>query len=113
MYLENFSGRCEIPTEDYVFHMIVKQLQLVSSTEETYIEVLDFSKKAFKFKMTILEASRIMDLWPDFSTGIVGSWKFATSGFLTLIKSFDSRDAEQIERFLQDHSSHEILRENY
>jgi hypothetical protein len=113
MYLENYSGRVEVPTEDYIFHMIIKQQKLISSTEETYIETLDFSKKAFIFRMTILEASRIMDLWPDFATGLVGTWKLGTSGFLSLIKCFESQDPDQIEKFLQDASSHDLMRQNY
>jgi hypothetical protein len=113
MHLKNINGVEPINVEEYVFHMIVQQKQLFSSTEETYTECIEFSNKAYAFKISILEASRILDIWPDFLTGLVGSWKLSTNGYLSLIKVFESKDPNQIEKFLQDKASHELLRQHY
>ena len=113
MHLRNYEGQQKINVEEYVFHMIVKQQQLISSPEETFTECIEFSKKAFIFKLSILEASRILDQNPDFLTGLVGSWKLSTNGYLNLIKVFESKDPNQIENFLQDKASHSLIRPYY
>lgn len=106
----------EIACDDYTFNAVVRQGPIVSKPDHSvYREaiMLSQSETNFVFQMTLLEASRIAEIQPEFAyTGIVGSWSLSTSGFVKLVKAAQL-SATQVDEFLQMPNSAEFIRVHY
>ena len=113
--------KCFLPFDDYVFHMVLKKGPTISNIgHPVFTEVYDLAQdlsdqKRHIFKMSVLDASSLVEQWPSFETsGIAGSFKFqSTSGLLKSMKIFDEQDPEKLWTFLLDPSSHTFVRTRY
>lgn len=106
-----------VPLDDYILHMVLQRGRVISVPKKPlYVEVIDMSDvRPLKFKMSLVDASFISDMHPDFDTkGLVATWRLhGTSGLLKMIKAFDSTCPIKIKEFLLDPQSASFVLDKY
>jgi len=105
----------EVPCDDYTFNAVILQGPIVSKPDHSvHRDAIMISPSAvnYVFKMTLLEASRIVELHPQFCDGLIGLWSLSTTGFLKLIK-IGPTASSQIQEYLLMQNSAEFVRNHY
>jgi hypothetical protein len=107
--------------DDYVLRAVLRRGPIVSTPDgPQYVRVHDLSEDAEGrhpiFRMSVLEASMLVDKYPEFEErGLAGTFKMAApNGLLKLMAPFDHKgDQEALKAFLTDPASAEFLRSRY
>lgn len=113
------ASKLQVPIDDYVMHMVLRRGLVVSCPRKPiYVEAIDMAPhndSVHCFKMSLVDSFQLMDTYPEFADGIVGSWRLVGStGHIKLIKAFDDRNhAEAVKKFLLSEESHAIASERY
>ena len=64
--------------------------------------------------MSLLEASRILELHPQFAdSGLLGSWALNTLGYLKFVKTVVVSNAAQTQEYLCFQNSADFVRSHY
>jgi len=111
----------ELPTDDYVFHMVLKRGSIISKPKSPlYVHVHDLATDSeglsHVFRMSVMDASILSTTYPQFvDTGLLGSYRLsATTGLLRLHKIYDGPfTQDSIEAYLLDRCSFEFVRDRY
>lgn len=104
--------------QDYTFNAIIKQGSLVASPSRAYVEAIDFSSKEFMFQLSPMQASVLMESWPDFETGLCGTWRLSFNEksklpSLSFLRAYNGRSAPEVTAFLRDAESFILFRDAY
>lgn len=116
--LSNKTG-LDVPADDYVFHAVLRCGRVVSKPgKRLYTEAIDLAQvdgSNLVFQLTVLEASRILDLFPSFGErGLPGVWRMqASSTFVKLARPFEPYELEKVKAFLLQSSSASFVRSRY
>ena len=107
-----------LEAHDYTFHAIMKRGSLVASPSKAYVEAIDFSSKEFVVELSPMQASVLVESWPDFETGLLGIWRLVydekvKKPSLSFIRPSTARSPAEIKAFLCDSESHVLFREAY
>lgn len=111
-----------VPPDDYTFHAVLACGRVISKpNKKLFTEAYDLATSddghAFVFELTVLEASRLMDLYPSFGhSGLPGQWCLQ-SGRVRLVKALEPAggpyDASKVAAFLLDNTSCAFVRSRY
>ena len=112
------ASKISVPMDDYVMHLVLRKGRVVSSARKTiFVEAIDLADKdghVHSFKMSMVDAFQLSDTYPEFETGLVGSWRLVGStGQIKLIKAFEDRKADAVKAFLLSKESHAIALDRY
>jgi len=102
--------------DDFTANMIIKCGACVSSykSPEAYVEVIDLGSNK-KYKMSILEASVLSDVYPSFTDkGLIGTWSYnSLDQKIKLVKQEVCQDKTQLVEFLTSSSNYQETRKHY
>jgi hypothetical protein len=118
------SAALEVPNDDYVFHAVLRCGRVVSKPNKRLVtEVHDLGVAAdgrsYVFEMTVLEASRLLDLYPCFGQeGLPGQWRLqGLAGLVKLGRPLEPAggpyEAAKVVEFLLELTSCDFVRERY
>lgn len=111
-YREPFALPVQLPVDDYTFNMVLTRGRVVSkAAKPMYVEAIDASD-GLVFQMTLLDATTIA-AQHDFDGGLVGQWRLANTGYVKLVKAFDSKCPDAVRAFLLEPQSHAFMRLRY